>query len=83
MLKTAVDTNINLKVANVYKPLWKNAKRRNYIYGGRGSGKSHDVAEYCLFRAYQSKIKELVKVAGNASNADLKNAVLQDTVMSD
>ena len=33
MLKTAVDTNINLKVANVYKPLWKNAKRRNYIYG--------------------------------------------------
>ena len=43
MLKTAVDTNINLKVANIYKPLWKNAKRRNYIYGGRGSGKSHGV----------------------------------------
>lgn len=32
---------------------------------------------------YGKKTNELVKVAGNASNADLKNAVLQDTVMSD
>ena len=80
MLKTAVDTNINLKVANVYKPLWKNAKRRNYIYGGRGSGKSHDVAEYCLFRAYQSKIKVLCTRELQNSIADSVYSLLKNKI---
>lgn len=81
MLKTAVDTNINLKVANIYKPLWKNAKRRNYIYGGRGSGKSHDVAEYCLFRAYQSKIKVLCTRELQNSIADSVYSLLKDKIV--
>lgn len=80
MLKTAVDTNINLKVANVYKPLWKNAKRRNYIYGGRGSGKSHDVAEYCLFRAYQAKIKVLCTRELQNSIADSVHSLLKNKI---
>ena len=80
MIKTAVDTNINLKVANVYKPLWKNAKRRNYIYGGRGSGKSHDVAEYCLFRAYQSKIKVLCTRELQNSIADSVYSLLKNKI---
>lgn len=80
MLKTAVDTNIDLKVANVYKPLWKNAKRRNYIYGGRGSGKSHDVAEYCLFRAYQSKIKVLCTRELQNSIADSVYSLLKNKI---
>lgn len=80
MLKTAVDTNINIKVANVYKPLWKNAKRRNYIYGGRGSGKSHDVAEYCLFRAYQSKIKVLCTRELQNSIADSVYSLLKNKI---
>lgn len=80
MLKTAVDTNINLKVANVYKPLWKNPKRRNYIYGGRGSGKSHDVAEYCLFRAYQSKIKVLCTRELQNSIADSVYSLLKNKI---
>lgn len=80
MLKTAVDTNINLKVANVYKPLWKNAKRRNYIYGGRGSGKSRDVAEYCLFRAYQSKIKVLCTRELQNSIADSVYSLLKNKI---
>ena len=80
MLKTAVDTNINLKVANVYNPLWKNAKRRNYIYGGRGSGKSHDVAEYCLFRAYQSKIKVLCTRELQNSIADSVYSLLKNKI---
>ena len=80
MLKAAVDTNINLKVANVYKPLWKNAKRRNYIYGGRGSGKSHDVAEYCLFRAYQSKIKVLCTRELQNSIADSVYSLLKNKI---
>ena len=80
MLKTAVDTNINLNVANVYKPLWKNAKRRNYIYGGRGSGKSHDVAEYCLFRAYQSKIKVLCTRELQNSIADSVYSLLKNKI---
>lgn len=81
MLKTAVDTNINLKVANIYKPLWKNAKRRNYIYGGRGSGKSHDVAEYCLFRAYQSKIKVLCTRELQNSIADSVYSLLKNKIV--
>ena len=80
MLKTAVDTNINLKVANVYKPLWKNAKRRNYIYGGRGSGKSHDVAEYCLFRARQDKIKVLCTRELQNSIADSVYSLLKNKI---
>lgn len=80
MLKTAVDTNINLKVANVYKSLWKNPKRRNYIYGGRGSGKSHDVAEYCLFRAYQSKIKVLCTRELQNSIADSVYSLLKNKI---
>lgn len=80
MLKTAVDTNINLKVANVYKPLWKNAKRRNYIYGGRGSGKSHAVAEYCLFRAYQAKIKILCTRELQNSIADSVYSLLKNKI---
>ena len=80
MLKTAVDTNINLTVANVYKPLWMNAKRRNYIYGGRGSGKSHDVAEYCLFRAYQSKIKVLCTRELQNSIADSVYSLLKNKI---
>lgn len=80
MLKTAVDTNLNLNVANVYKPLWKNAKRRNYIYGGRGSGKSHDVAEYCLFRAYQSKIKVLCTRELQNSIADSVYSLLKNKI---
>lgn len=80
MLKTAVDTNLNLNVANIYKPLWKNAKRRNYIYGGRGSGKSHDVAEYCLFRAYQSKIKVLCTRELQNSIADSVYSLLKNKI---
>lgn len=80
MLKTAVDTNINVKVANVYKPLWKNPKRRNYIYGGRGSGKSHDVAEFCLTRAYQSKIKVLCTRELQNSIADSVYSLLKNKI---
>lgn len=81
MLKTAVDTNIQLHVAKVYKPLWVNAKRRNYIYGGRGSGKSHDVAEFCLFRARQDKIKVLCTRELQNSIADSVYSLLKNKIV--
>ena len=81
MLKTAVDTDIELHVAKVYKPLWVNAKRRNYIYGGRGSGKSHDVAEYCLFRARQAKIKVLCTRELQNSIADSVYSLLKNKIV--
>lgn len=81
MLKTAVDTDIELHVAKVYKPLWVNAKRRNYIYGGRGSGKSHDVAEYCLFRARQDKIKVLCTRELQNSIADSVYSLLKNKIV--
>ena len=81
MLKTAVDTDIELHVAKVYKPLWVNPKRRNYIYGGRGSGKSHDVAEYCLFRARQDKIKVLCTRELQNSIADSVYSLLKNKIV--
>ena len=59
MLRAVKSQNVGLKVPAVFQPLFKGARRRNFIYGGRGSGKSHAVAQYCIFRAYQQKTKVL------------------------
>lgn len=59
MLRAVKSQNVGLKVPAVFQPLFKGARRRNFIYGGRGSGKSHAVAQYCIFRAYQKKTKVL------------------------
>ena len=59
MLRAVKSQNVGLKVPAVFQPLFKGAKRRNFIFGGRGSGKSHAVAQYCIFRAYQKKTKVL------------------------
>lgn len=48
MLRATKKENVKLTVPQVFKPLFKGAKRRNFIYGGRGSGKSWAVAQYLL-----------------------------------
>lgn len=59
MLRAVKSQNVGLKVPAVFQPLFQGARRRNFIFGGRGSGKSHAVAQYCIFRAYQKKTKVL------------------------
>lgn len=48
MIRTVKKQAVKLTVPQIFKPLFKGAKRRNFIYGGRGSGKSHAVAQYLL-----------------------------------
>lgn len=42
-------------VPEIYQPLFQSPKRKNILYGGRGSGKSHTVARFVLLRAVQKK----------------------------
>lgn len=59
MVSVKKQTEIKLKPPKIFQPLWTGAKRRNFIYGGRGSGKSHDVAEFCVIQAHSRKIRIL------------------------
>lgn len=80
MIRTVKKQRINLKVPKIFEPLFRGAKRRNFIYGGRGSGKSHAVAQYCLFRAYEKKTKILCTRELQKSIADSVHALLCDKI---
>ena len=80
MIRTVKKQAVKLTVPQIFKPLFKGAKRRNFIYGGRGSGKSHAVAQYCLFRAYSEKIKVLCTRELQKSIADSVHALLCDKI---
>ena len=80
MIRTVKKQSIGLKVPKIFEPLFRGAKRRNFIYGGRGSGKSHAVAQYCLFRAYSEKIKVLCTRELQKSIADSVHALLCDKI---
>ena len=80
MIRAVKKQNVKLTVPQIFKPLFKGAKRRNFIYGGRGSGKSHAVAQYCLFRAYSEKIKVLCTRELQKSIADSVHALLCDKI---
>ena len=47
---------IEIKLAKIYEPLWKK-KRLKAMFGGRGGGRSHNVARYILRRSMQEKIR--------------------------
>ena len=47
---------VNIQLARIYEPLWKK-KRMKAMFGGRGGGRSHNVARYILIRAMQEKLR--------------------------
>lgn len=47
---------VDIQLAEIYKPLWKK-KRMKAMFGGRGGGRSHNVARYILIRAMQEKLR--------------------------
>lgn len=59
MLRAVKKRDGGLKVPEVFRPLFESPKRRNYLYGGRGSGKSHAVARYCVLEAARRRVKVL------------------------
>lgn len=48
-----------LKIPAVFEPLFTNPHRKNILYGGRGSAKSHTVARYCIIRSMERPIRIL------------------------
>lgn len=48
-----------LEIPAVFEPLFVAHKRKNILYGGRGSAKSHTVARFCITQALQNKIRIL------------------------
>lgn len=72
--------DIKLTVPAVFRPLFTGARRRNYIYGGRGSAKSHSVAQYCVYRAYTSKVKVLCTRELQKSISESVHALLCDKI---
>jgi hypothetical protein len=47
---------VNIQLAKIYEPLFKK-KRMKAMFGGRGGGRSHNVARYILIRAMQEKLR--------------------------
>lgn len=49
----------DLKIPEIYKPLFTSPRRKNILYGGRGSGKSHTVARYIILRSMERRMRIL------------------------
>lgn len=80
MIRTVKKQTVKLTVAKIFKPLFTNPKRRNFIYGGRGSGKSYTVAEFVVMRAYMKKTKVLCCRELQKSIADSVHALLCEVI---
>ena len=48
-----------LQIPEVFEPLFTAPKRKNILYGGRGSAKSHTVARYCIIRSLERPMRIL------------------------
>lgn len=51
--------HIDIKCPAVFRGLWENKCRYKVLYGGRGSGKTHQVAEYLVVKSLLQKEKIL------------------------
>ena len=52
----ARNKTVEINLARIYEPLWKK-KRMKAMFGGRGGGRSHNVARYILIRAMKEKLR--------------------------
>jgi len=48
--------NVSIRLAKIYEPLFKK-KRMKAMFGGRGGGRSHNVARYILIRAMRERLR--------------------------
>ena len=47
---------VEIKLAKIYEPIWEK-KRIKAFFGGRGGGRTHNVARYILIRAMREKLR--------------------------
>jgi len=52
-------TTNSLQIPEIYKELFEAPKRKNILYGGRGSAKSWTVAQFCIVTALTRKVRIL------------------------
>jgi phage terminase large subunit len=71
---------VGMKIPEVFRPLFERPKRKNILYGGRGSAKSHTVARYVLTRAYEKPIRVLCTRELQKSIAESVHQLLSDCI---
>lgn len=74
------ERDVRLSVPRVFRRLFVSPGRRNYLYGGRGSAKSHTVAQYCVYRAYKERVKVLCTRELQKSIAESVHALIVDKI---
>ena len=71
---------VGMQIPEVFRPLFERPKRKNILYGGRGSAKSHTVARYVLTRAYEKPIRVLCTRELQKSIAESVHQLLSDCI---
>ena len=71
---------MTLTISENAKPLFE-PKRNKVMYGGRGGGKSHDVATYLLISGAEQKLgilcaREVMKTMAQSVHRLLKNKII-------
>lgn len=71
-----------LQIPEVFEPLFASPKRKNILYGGRGSAKSHTVARYCLIRSLERPMRILCTRELQKSIAESVHQLLSSCIES-
>lgn len=69
-----------LSIPSKLLPLWESPARHNGIYGGRGSGKSHGIADFVIARAYDRPTRVLCGREVQKSIKDSVHQLLRDKI---
>lgn len=69
-----------LEIPEVFEPLFTAPKRKNILYGGRGSAKSHTVARFCVLRSCEKKIRILCTRELQKSIAESVHQLISDCI---
>lgn len=71
-----------LQIPEVFEPLFTSPKRKNILYGGRGSAKSHTVARYCILRSLERPMRILCTRELQKSIAESVHQLLSSCIES-
>ncbi len=72
--------DLNLKIPNIFLPIFSTVLRYVVLYGGRGSGKSHVVATFLIIKALESKKRILCAREIQNSIKDSVHKLLADKI---
>lgn len=68
------------QIPAIFEPLFTRPRRKNMLFGGRGSAKSHSVARFCVSRAQESTIRILCTRELQKSIAESVHQLLCDCI---